>query len=417
MTKNPDCKKFYLIGLNYKKADVETRSKFSLSKDQQEALLSEAKDNGVNSVVVLSTCNRVEIMGFSKHPFQLISLLCKYSKGNVEEFAQVSYVYKNSEAAEHVIRIATGLDSQILGDYEIVGQLKEAFGRAKEAGTLNAYLERLFNTALHASKETKNKTSISSGTTTVSYAAIQYIKDKYKEYDGRRILVYGLGDIGESTAKSCSEYLKGHEVTVINRTDAKAFELTKSVQVRARKHEELQEEIQNNDIVIVATGASSPTVKAEDVKNGKKQLIIDLSIPRNVDPALSNQKDKEIIDVDVLSEKTEQTLEERRKQIPLVEEIIQKHKVEFYEWLSFRKSTPAINSLKKSLETIQKDAITAHARKAEHENMELLEDVTSQMISKIVSKFALHLKADNSKANQSIRVMKEVFNLEETTEE
>lgn len=417
MTKNPDCKKFYLIGLNYKKADVETRSKFSLSKDQQLALLSEAKDDGVNSVVVLSTCNRVEIMGFAKHPFQLISLLCKYSKGNVEEFAKVSYVYKNSEAAEHVIRIATGLDSQILGDYEIVGQLKDAFGQAKKAGTLNAYLERLFNTALQASKETKNKTSISSGTTTVSYAAIQYIKDKYKEYDGKRILVYGLGDIGESTAKSCSEYLKGHEITVINRTDEKAFELTKSLQVKARKHIELQEEIQKNDIVIVATGASSPTVKAADVKSGKKQLIIDLSIPRNVDPELSNQEDKEIIDVDVLSEKTEQTLEKRRKQIPLVEEIIQKHKIEFYEWLSFRKSTPAINSLKKSLEMIQQDAITAHARKAEDENMELLEDVTSQMISKIVSKFALHLKADNSKANQSIRVMKEVFNLEETTEE
>ncbi len=417
MTKNPDCKKFYLIGLNYKKADVETRSKFSLSTEQQKALLSEAKDNGVNSVVVLSTCNRVEIMGFSKHPFQLISLLCKYSQGNVEEFARVSYVYKNSEASEHVIRIATGLDSQILGDYEIVSQLKEAFGQAKEAGTLNAYLERLFNTALQASKETKNKTSISSGTTTVSYAAIQYIKDKYKEYDGKRILVYGLGDIWESTAKSCSEYLKGHEVTVINRTDSKAFELTKSVEVKARKHEELEEEIQNNDIVIVATGASTPTVKADHLKKGKKQLIIDLSIPRNVDPELSNQDDKEVIDVDMLSEKTEQTLEERRKQIPMVEQIIQKHKIEFYEWLSFRKSTPAINSLKKSLESIQKDAISAHARKAENEEIELLEDVTSQMISKIVSKFALHLKAENSKANQSIRVMREVFNLEEETTE
>ncbi len=416
MTKNPDCKKFYLIGLNYKKADVETRSKFSLSKDQQVALLSEAKDIGVNSVVVLSTCNRVEIMGFSKHPFELISLLCKYSHGNVEEFADVSYVYKNSEAAEHVIRIATGLDSQILGDYEIVGQMKEAFGMAKKAGTLNAYLERLFNTALQASKETKNRTSISSGTTTVSYAAIQYIKDRYQDYDGKKILVYGLGDIGESTAKSCSEYLKDHEVTVINRTDAKAFELTKSVEVRARKHEELHEEIQSNDIVIVATGASSPTIKAEDIKNGKKQLSIDLSIPRNVDPELSKHNDKEIIDVDMLSEKTEQTLEDRRKQIPMVEEIIQKHKIEFYEWLSFRKSTPAINSLKKSLELIQKDAISAHAKKAENGEKELLEDVTSQMISKIVSKFALHLKSENTRANQSIRVMKEVFNLE-TTEE
>lgn len=416
MTKNPDCKKFYLIGLNYKKADVVTRSKFSLSKEKQVELLSEAKDTGINSVVVLSTCNRIEIMGFAKHPFQLISLLCKYSEGNVEEFARVSYVYKNSEAAEHVIRIATGIDSQILGDYEIVGQLKEAFGLAKKAGTLNAYLERLFNTALHASKETKNHTSISSGTTTVSYAAIQYIKDRYKEYDGKRILVYGLGDIGESTAKSCSEYLKGHEITVINRTDAKAFELTKSVQVKARKHEELEQEIQSNDIVIVATGASTPTVKEAHVKKGKKQLIIDLSIPRNVDPKLANHEDKEIIDVDMLSEKTEKTLEERRKQIPMVEEIIKKHKIEFYEWLSFRKSTPAINSLKKSLEMIQKDAISAHAGKSDQDHAELIEDVTSQMINKIVSKFALHLKSDNSRANQSIRVMKEVFNLE-TTEE
>ena len=416
MTKNPDCKKFYLIGLNYKKADVVTRSKFSLSKDKQAELLSEAKDNGINSVVVLSTCNRIEIMGFAKHPFQLISLLCKYSEGNVEEFARVSYVFKNSEASEHVIRIATGIDSQILGDYEIVGQLKDAFGLAKKAGTLNAYLERLFNTALQASKETKNKTSISSGTTTVSYAAIQYIKDKYKEYDGRKILVYGLGDIGESTAKSCSEYLKGYEVTVINRTDAKAFELTKSLQVKARKHEELQQEIRENDIVIVATGASSPTVRESDVNVDKKQLIIDLSIPRNVDPKVSDFKDKDVIDVDMLSEKTERTLEERRKQIPLVEEIIKKHKLEFYEWLSFRKSTPAINSLKKSLESIQKDAITAHAKKLDSNEADLLEDVTSQMISKIVSKFALHLKSENTKANQSIRVMKEVFNLE-TTEE
>jgi glutamyl-tRNA reductase len=416
MTKNPDCKKFYLIGLNYKKADVVTRSKFSLSKDKQAELLSEAKDSGINSVVILSTCNRIEIMGFANHPFQLISLLCKYSNGNVEEFAKVSYVFKNSEASEHVIRIATGIDSQILGDYEIVGQLKDAFGLAKKAGTLNAYLERLFNTALHASKETKNKTSISSGTTTVSYAAIQYIKNKYKEYDGKKILVYGLGDIGESTAKSCSEYLKGHEVTVINRTDAKAFELTKSVQVKASRHEELQREIQENDIVIVATGASSPTVRESDVIKDKKQLIIDLSIPRNVDPKLSGYKDKDVIDVDMLSERTERTLEERRKQIPLVEEIIKKHKIEFYEWLSFRKSTPAINSLKKSLESIQKDAISAHAKKFDSNEADLLEDVTSQMISKIVSKFALHLKSESTKANQSIRVMKEVFNLE-TTEE
>ena len=412
MTKNPDCKKFYVIGLNYKKADVVTRSNFSLSKDKQKQLLAEAKKINIKSVVILSTCNRVEIMGFAKHPFQLISLLCKYSKGTVEEFAKVSYVYKNSEAAEHVIRIATGIDSQILGDYEIVSQLKEAFQQAKEADTVNAYLERLFNVALHASKETKNKTTISSGTTTVSYAAIQYLKDKYKEGDGKQILIYGLGDIGASTAKSCTEYLPDYDISVINRTDKVAFDLAGSIKVTAHDHGALAEAIQNTDILIVATGASEPLVKPEHLSNTKKQLIIDLSIPRNVDPVISEIGKKKIIDVDMLSKKTKKTMEDRKKQIPLVEEIIRKHKAEFYEWLMFRKSTPAINSLKKSLELIQKDAILSHSKKCENLNTDVLEDITTQMVNKIVSKFAMHLKSENSRANQSIRVMQEVFKLE-----
>lgn len=414
MTKNSDCKKFYVIGLNYQKADVVTRSNFSLSKENQKQLLAQAKKINLKSVVILSTCNRIEIMGFAKHPFQLISLLCEYSKGTVEEFAKVSYVYKNSDAAEHVIRIATGIESQILGDYEIVGQLKDAFNLAKEANTVNAYLERLFNVALHASKETKNRTSISSGTTTVSYAAIQYIKDHYSKRDPKKILVYGLGDIGQSTARSCAKYLNAHEITIINRTESVAEELAQEIEVEMASHKDLTDHVKASDIVIVATGASSPTVTSEMISDKKKQLIIDLSIPRNADPEINKSEDIKIIDVDVLSKKTKKTLEERKKQIPLVEEIIDKYKSEFYEWLNFRRSTPAINSLKKSLEIIQQDAISSHSKKYEDMNAELVEDITSQMINKIVSKFAMHLKSENTQANQSIKVMKDVFNLEPT---
>ncbi len=414
MTKNPDCKKFYVIGLNYKKADVVTRSNFSLSKEKQVELLSEAKNINIKSVVILSTCNRIEIMGFANHPFQLISLLCKYSEGTVEEFAKVSYVYKNSEAAEHVIRIATGIESQIVGDYEIVGQLKDAFNRAKKADTLNAYLERLFNVALHASKETKNNTSISSGTTTVSYAAIQYIKDHYSKKSPQNILIYGLGDIGQNTARSCSEYLKAHHIKIINRTNSVAQDMAEQIKVEAVLHEELKTEIQQSDIVIVATGASKPTVSINDVNLSKKQLFIDLSVPKNVDSSIQNLENKEIVDVDMLSKKTEKTLENRKQQIPLVEEIIQKYKAEFYEWLNFRRSTPAINSFKKSLEIIQQDAISSHLKKNTDMNSDHVEDVTSQMINKIVSKFAMHLKSENTMTNQSIKVMKDVFNLETT---
>ena len=399
---------FYIIGLSYKKADVTTRSNFSLSKENQIKLLAEAKESNIQGALVISTCNRIELVGFAKHPYQLISLLCKYSNGTVEEFAKVSYVYKAAEAIDHFITIATGLDSQILGDYEIVGQLKDAFQRAKEEGTVNAYLERLYNTALQASKEVKNKTSLSSGTTTVSYAAIQYIKDHNEKLSDKNILIYGLGNIGKSTAKSSVGYLKGN-ITLINRDEQKALALSKELGVRSESHEKLGEEIGRSDVVIVATGASKPTVTMDQFRNSKKQLIIDLSIPRNVEKDVELLKDKTIIDVDLLSEKTKLTIENRKKQIPFVQEIIEKHKNEFFEWLMFRKSTPAINTLKTSLESIQKDAISLHMKKHHNTDAQHAEEITSLLVNKIVTKFAMHLKDEKTQANLSIQVMEEVF--------
>ena len=399
---------FYVIGLSYKKADVTTRSNFSLTKEDQFRLLQEVKESNIDGAIVLSTCNRIELIGFARHPYQLISLLCKYSNGTVEEFAKVSYVYKNKGAAEHFITIATGLDSQILGDYEIVGQLKDAFQLAKEAGTINAYLERLYNTSLQASKEVKNKTSLSSGTTTVSYAAIQYIQDHIEKLSDKRILIYGLGNIGKSTAKSSVGYLHGN-ITLINRDIQKAISLAKELGANFEDHVNLSTEVQKSDIVIVATGASKPTLGVEHFDNSKKQLIIDLSIPRNVDGNVKLLKGKKIIDVDVLSQKTKLTIENRKKQIPVVEQIIKKYKIEFFNWLTFRKSTPAINKLKNSLESIQKDAISLHLRNHQDLNEQQAEEITSLLVNKIVTKFAMHLKDDKTQANLSIQVMEEVF--------
>ncbi len=160
--------KFYNVGLSYKKADVHVRGAFSVTKENQKLLLIEAKEKGIDGIFILSTCNRTEITGFAKHPFELISLLIKYSKGSVEDFINVSNVYKNNDAINHLFNIATGLDSQILGDYEIVGQLRQSYKLAQKLGTTNAYLERVMNLVLQASKDVKNNTKLSSGTTSVS---------------------------------------------------------------------------------------------------------------------------------------------------------------------------------------------------------------------------------------------------------
>ena len=131
---------FYAVGLSYRKADAETRGKFSLDANAKAALLQQAKHEGIGNLIVTSTCNRTEIYGFAQHPFQLIKLLCDNSRGSVEEFQRAAFVYKNNEAIAHIFRVGTGLDSQILGDFEIISQIKTGFIESKAAGLANAFL-------------------------------------------------------------------------------------------------------------------------------------------------------------------------------------------------------------------------------------------------------------------------------------
>jgi len=158
---------FYTIGLNYKKADAKVRGKFSLDEHSMNQLLHKAKEQDIDSILATSTCNRTELHGFAQHPFQLIKLLCEHSNGTVEEFQEVAYVYKNNEAIGHLFRVGTGLDSQILGDFEIISQLKQSFNRSKKLGLANPFIERLCNAVIQASKRIKNETEISSGATSV----------------------------------------------------------------------------------------------------------------------------------------------------------------------------------------------------------------------------------------------------------
>lgn len=407
--------KLYNVGLSYKKADVQVRGAFSVTKENQKLLLKEAKEKGIDGIFILSTCNRTEITGFAKHPFELISLLIKYSKGTVEEFINVSNVYKNNDAITHLFNIATGLDSQILGDYEIVGQLRESFKLAKKIGTTNAYLERLMNLVLQASKDVKNNTKLSSGTTSVSYAAIQYIVENVENYNNKKILIYGLGEIGKNTCKNVLEYTSNKNVTLVNRTLEKAidFELTHK-DVTVADFSNLTNEIHNTDILIVSTGSSTHTVTSENLKEGNELLIIDLSMPENVDIDVKKMNGISLINVDELSKITDKTIETRKAQIPLAEKIIKKYRDEFNDWISHRKYVPAVNALKESLMAIQQDEINFYSKKNKDFNVEDAEFVTNRMIQKITTQFVKHLKDQETSVDQSISVISKIFNTEIT---
>ncbi len=404
--------KLYNVGLSYKKADVSIRGKFSISKENQILLIKEAKEVGVEGLFVISTCNRTEITGFAEHPFQLIKLLCKYSQGTVDEFIKVSNVNKGIKAINHLFRLATGLDSQILGDYEIVGQLKKSFKQAKSMGATNAYLERLLNLVLQASKKVKNKTKLSSGTTSVSYAAVQYIIKNSSDYSFKNILVFGLGKMGKHTCKNLAGYTQNKKVSLMNRTQSRAIEFAvENDNIRVADYNNLVNEVSNTDILIVSTGADKPTITKEMIPANKELLILDLSMPENVAEDVKLLDEITLVNVDELSEVTDETLAVRESEVPKAELIIDIYIDEFNEWLNHRRFTPAINALKQSLEIIQENEIDFHKKKIQNFNEEQAKSITSHFIQKITTQFVKHLKDESTTAVQSIEIMQKVFPL------
>jgi glutamyl-tRNA reductase len=401
---------FYNIGVSYKKADAETRGKFSVSKENQVALLKAAKNKGVSGVFIISTCNRTEVFGFVNRPCLLIELLCDFSEGNSQEFREISTVFKDQSAINHLFRMGTGLESQILGDYEIVGQLRQSFRIAKENKTINAFTERLANSVLQASKRVKNETKLSSGTTSVSYAAVQYIIKNLSDHNSKNILVYGLGKMGRNTCKNLAEYTQNKSVCLINRTEEKATEFVKDhLSIRKSVIGNLKDEIAKTDVLIVSTGADKPTITEEHLVDGKEILILDLSMPENVSHSLANHKNVTLVNIDELSRVTDETLAKRLAEIPYAENIIDTHKLEFNDWLNQRRFTPAIAALKKSLETIKKDEINFQKKKINNFDENQAEVLTSRFIQKITTQFVKHLKDENTSVSESIDVIKKVF--------
>jgi len=251
---------FYALGLSYKKADAEIRGKFSLDTQAQSDLLMQAKAEGIESLIVTSTCNRTEVYGFAHHPYELIKLLCENSNGSVEEFQQAAYIYKNGEAVNHMFRVGTGLDSQILGDFEIISQIKIAFNHSKQEGLVNTFLDRLVNTVIQASKKVKTETKISSGATSVSFASVQYIIRNVADIENKNILLFGTGKIGRNTCENLVKHTKNSHITLINRTKNKAELLAGKLNVIVKDYDDLKEELQQADVLVVATGAQNPTI-------------------------------------------------------------------------------------------------------------------------------------------------------------
>ncbi len=406
---------FYAVGLSYKKADAEIRGEFSLDAFAKTRLLEQAKREGIESLIVTSTCNRTEIYGYAEHPFQLIKLICENSQGSVEAFQKVGFVYKNQEAINHLFRVGTGLDSQILGDFEIISQIKTSFAESRSFGLINTFLDRLINAVIQASKKIKNETEISSGATSVSFASVQYIIKNVEHIGTKNILLFGTGKIGRNTCENLVKHTKNEHITLINRTKDKAEKLAGKLNLIVKDYSELHLELQKADVVVVATGAQNPTIDKAILNLKKPILILDLSIPKNVNENVKDLEGVTLIHMDHLSQMTDETLENRKAHIPAAEAIIEEIKAEFVVWTKARKFAPTIHALKQKLNAIKDSELNFQSKKMVDFNEEQAEIISNRIIQKITTHFANHLKDDTTMVDESIEWIEKVFHIDATS--
>ena len=404
-----DISNFHIVGINYKKTDAAIRGLFAINQDQYQQLLHAAKTAGMDDLFVLSTCNRTEIYGFASNAGDLMDLLCSSTNGNPQVFAELAYHKSGEQAIRHLYHVGTGLDSQILGDYEIIGQIKGAAKFAKAEGCIGTFLERLVNSVLQVSKLIKNETGLSSGTVSVAFAAVRLLESKVADIQQKKIVLLGVGKIGRNTCKNMMEYLGVRNITLINRTTAVAEDFAGQHGLQYAPYEEMDNALQSADVILVATNAPQPTIHKAHVEGAASKLIVDLSIPFNVAPEVRELAHVEVVNVDDLSKVQDETLQKRLNEVPKAMAIIEEHMEEFLYWFKMRKHAVVLKAVKEKLTEIHAREIREQKNGA-HYKLEDMEQVSSRIIQKMINLMAgkVRRESESDRGDQNIAMISEI---------
>jgi glutamyl-tRNA reductase len=400
----------WVIGINYKNTDTTVRGLFAVNPEQYDKLIAAAPQYGISDFFILSTCNRTEIYGFADNAARLVKFLCSVSSADMAIFDAAAYKLNGDEALGHLYRVATGLDSQILGDFEILGQLKTAVKHAKSKGCLSTFMERLMNSVLRASKSVKTNTVLSGGTVSVAFAAVQCIRNHYqhmariaemlsdvempedcKKHAARlKILVLGTGKIGRTTCQNLVDYIGPSNITLINRTEQKAIDLATELKLRWAPISVLQEELHKADIILVSTSSPEPLILKKHLEGSGDKLVIDISVPCNVDAEAQKLPNITFINVDELSKIKDETLQKRKDEVPAAVAIVNEHIAEFKEWDSVRNRMPVLNEVKIKLKEIYIHPSLLNSKM--HSSVEQQDE----KIQKVINSLAIKMRSKNT---------------------
>jgi glutamyl-tRNA reductase len=414
MDKSILLEKFTTIGINHHQADVEVRERFSLSSQEQRELLLDAKRQGIPGVMVISTCNRTEIFARTSDAELLSILLVKHSRGMMEEFREFGFIRHGEAAVKHFFRVAVGLEAQILGDLQIIKQVKESYQLSVDCDCVDSVMHRFMQSITRTHKRSRTETSLGMGAATTAYAAVQMAKTELKSFRDKKVLLIGAGKIGKVTCKNLIS-LGATDVTVINRNTNRAEELGGRFQIKVGDIDRLDVELAKADLVIVATGAPLPIIlkkhfELADPEGGQK-LIIDLAVPRNVSPDVESFKFIKLINMDMLSDALDETLRERQANIPLVEQIISEEFEQFCIWLSELSVVPTIRALNDKFDEIRKTELARFQYKMDEEVLAHMDNLTRRIVNKIVAHSIEHLKENQGRNAEVTRVIQDMYKI------
>ncbi len=417
---------FKAISISHKTAPVKIREQMALNEASAKQLMLQSSEiTDAVELFVLSTCNRTEVYYSAESDYSttLVKLLC-LQKGIADFDQYASYfinINNHDEAVQHLYNVSIGLESQVVGDIQIINQVKHAYQWSADLNLAGPFLHRLLHTIFYTNKKVVQGTPFRDGAASVSYATVEMAEQLVAEIAAPKALVIGLGEMGADVCRNlANSNIK--DITITNRTLFRAAELAKECNVKVIPFEDVWEAIAASDVVICSISKEDPFISYEKVKalnNLTYKFFIDLSVPRSVEEKVEEVPGVLVYHIDNIRSKATEALEKRLSAIPMVKEFIASSILEFNDWSKEMIVSPTINKLKNALEQIRQEELNRYLKQMNEEEAKKVEQITKNIMQKIMKLPVLQLKAacKRGEAETLIDVLNDLFDLEKQSAE
>jgi glutamyl-tRNA reductase len=420
--------KIILIGLNHKTASVDIRECLAFNADESRQALYELRGlTAVEEAVLFSTCNRVELLLTARDTEQAIgqakAFLAKFKNIDLKAFESALYLHRGDAAVRHIFRVAASLDSMMVGEPQILGQVKAAYRTATEQKTSGVILNRLLHRTFFVAKRIRSETGIGGNAVSISYAAIELGRKIFGDLTGKKVLLIGAGEMAELAVEHLIRH-KSKEIFVANRTFERGVELADKYRGTAIRFEEISDYLGQVDIVISSTGARGFVIEKAQVKavmrrrRNRPVFFIDIAVPRDIDPEANSLNNVYVYDIDDLKDVVDENIEDRQREAVKAERIIDEAVIHFGQWVESLGVVPTIKALRGKINAMAQAEVQRTLQQMEHlapADQQAIERMTHALVNKILHDPTHYLKSNGCQGDRanSLDIARKLFRLDE----